>query len=62
MENNSYTHRYQSYHINWLDVPLDNGYYIGGKNCTLEDIKNDDYSDALIRASYNLTEPWIIHE
>ncbi|WIV11695.1 hypothetical protein [Proteiniborus sp. MB09-C3] len=46
-----------------LDTLLDTGFYVGGKNVytTIEEIENDMYREALIRACYNLTEPWIIH-
>lgn len=46
-----------------LDTLLDTGFYVGGKNVytTIEEIENDKYREVLIRACYNLTEPWIIH-
>lgn len=46
-----------------IEAPLDNTPYIGDNTvyCTLQDLEDNIYRPALVRACYNLTEPAIIH-
>lgn len=49
--------------VSIIEEPLANGMYVGGNKvyCTEEEIQDNTYRVALVRACYNLTEPAMMH-